>query len=130
MKRTQEVPELEPIDVGEWLGVIEQVRNMIPERDRSPVPLRPPTEGRLSFTPGSATEFDYQILMEALETMLAELDFARARNIDRGLDAYYEAVESMKDPEQAAQLAPDVEKFRRAYESVYKRPIPPNPKKK
>ncbi len=115
------------IDVEKCLAVVAEVRAWIPERDRSPEPLFEQNEGRLDFSPVSETEFDYQIVLEAIETLLAEIQFAQARNLARGVQAYY-AIED--DPEQVAELKDEIESLQRTYRAVYGKPIPPNPNKK
>jgi len=121
------------LDAEPILRRLAEIRKSIPFLDQNPP--RRSDDGRLrpeGIQPRTAEEFEYAALAEGLESLADELSTAiatqQAKALEGALSIYYAAEELARDPEHA-DLIPQVERMREAYESSYGRPIPPNPKR-
>jgi len=121
------------LDAEPILRRLAEIRKSIPFLDQNPP--RPSDDGRLrpeAIQPRTAEEFEYAALAEGLESLADDLSTAIERQSAKATEAalriYYAAEELARDPEHA-DLIPQVERMREAYESSYGRPIPPNPKR-
>lgn len=115
-----------PFDAENFLGVIAEIRELIPEGDRPSVPLLPPIEERIDISPTSTEEFDQLTVLDAVETLAAEFQYAYGRHLIRCVQEYW-AIQD--DPEQLAELREQIVALHRNYEEFFGKPIPPRPKK-
>ena len=116
-----------PVDVEKCLRVIAQVRAWIPERDRPPVPLTPREDGRLPFTPISPSEFDCAVILEEIESLVAELRFADVVSLMRAVRVYWSIAD---DPVQTEEYKAEIENLKEKYRQVFGKPLPKHPPKK
>lgn len=126
MRRTFFSSNRKPGDVEAMLGVLAEMRNSIPGIDQVPA-KRSGGDGRTSF---AAEDFDTATLIEALEALAGDIsayvDRKREELYAQALHIYYTFEELARDPANA-DLIPQLETMRRAYEHDYGRPIPPRP---
>lgn len=119
-----------PRNVEAMLRRLAEMRNSIPGIDEVAPKKRAGGDGRAPFAE-SVEEFDALTLMEALEAFVddvsAYVDHRRQALVDRLLQIYYDMEELSHDPAHA-DLLPQLETMRRAYERDYGHPIPPRPK--
>lgn len=117
-----------PLNVEAMLGRLAAMRNAIPGIDEVAA-KRGSGDGRASFA-DTVEDFDTFTLIEALETFAEEVSAYAGRKRqelhERVLQIYYAAEELARDPAHA-DLIPQLETMRRAYERDYGRPIPPRP---
>ena len=116
-----------PFDAERYLSVIAEVRELIPEHDRPSVPLLPPVEERFDFAPASTEEFEQMTVIDAAETLVAEVEYAYGRHLIRCVQELW----ALEDhPEQLAELRVEIAALRRHYQAFFGKPIPPNPRRK
>ena len=115
------------------LEKLAEMRNSVPYIDQIP-PRRTSDEGRMmldDIQPQTEEEFEYAAIAAGLESMAndvaAAIEHARAQATEQALQVYYAAEELARDPAHA-ELIPQVEAMRQAYERTYGKPIPPKPK--
>jgi len=117
-----------PPDVEAMLRRLAAMRNAIPGIDEVAA-KRGRGDGRASFA-DNVEDFDTFTLIEALETFAEDVSAyagrKREKALETALNIYYTLEELARDPANA-DLIPQLETMRRAYERDYGRPIPPRP---
>jgi len=103
------------------LSTMARLRASMPRAEVAP---QPPTPDAIT----SVEDFEVQTVLEAIESVAAELGAAlaaaHAKATAGALEIYYAAEELARDPAHA-DLIPQVAAMRQAYERDYGRPIPP-----
>ena len=106
------------------LSMLAELRAAMPRAEVKPKPQ--PQESSEGVT--SVEDFEMQTVLEAIESVAAELsaalDEAQAKAMAGALEVYYKAEELARDPAHA-DLIPHVEAMRKAYEKDFGHPIPP-----
>ena len=107
------------------LATLAKIREKMPLDQFPPAKKRQPIESDIG--PQSMEDFELLTVAEALESLAddarAIANGATKALIENALDVYYAAEELSHDPEHA-ELIPQVENRRRAYESHYGHAIP------
>ena len=117
-----------PLNVEAMLRRLAEMRSSIPGIDEVAA-KRDRDDGRASFA-GTVEDFEAFTLIEALETFAEDVSAYAERKDqelhDWALRVYYVCEDLARDPAHA-DLLPQLETLRRAYERDYGRPIPPRP---
>lgn len=115
------------IDAEKILQTLAAIREAIPDELRRP-PQAPETRSIAAFHGDSIADFELMTVAEAIEDVSSELSEsvvrARAKALAAALRIYYEMEELARDPAHA-DLIPQVEAMRAAYERDFGVPIPP-----
>jgi hypothetical protein len=121
--------EIKKLDVPALLRQLAEMREKMPKPEgprAGPLPGSSATRTKLSGN--SMADFETQALIDALESMAADIRTViaekEAKALEMALDAYYAAEELILDP-QHAELIPQVEAMRAAYQKDFGKPIPP-----
>ena len=114
------------INVEQVLATLAKIRAGMP-LDQFPPPKKKKERIESDIGPQSMEDFEMLTLAEALESLAedarAVADGANKALLENALNIYYAAEELSHDPEHA-ELIPQVEDMRRAYESHYGHAIP------
>lgn len=107
------------------LSILTNLRAAMPKMEGTPPPASAP---RAAGPVESVEDFDYETVLEALETTMAQLNAVieekRAKAVAQALEVYYAAEELARDPAHP-EVIPHVEAMRVAYEKEFGKPIPP-----
>ncbi|MEO8137701.1 MAG: hypothetical protein ABI831_27430 [Betaproteobacteria bacterium] len=124
--------DIKKLDVPALLRQLAEMREKMPKpegpRRAGPLPGSSATRTKLLRSGNSMADFETQALIDALEAMAEEIRTViaekEAKALEMALDAFYVAEDLIRDP-QHAELIPQVEALRAAYERDFGRPIPP-----
>lgn len=105
------------------LSIMTNLREAMPKTE-----VPPPPAPRSGGAVDSIEDFEYETVLEGLETTMTELgaviEATRAKAIAQALEVYYAAEDLARDPAHA-EVIPHVQAMRRAYEEEFGTPIPP-----
>lgn len=123
------------MDVPAILEKLAAIRERLPLPEHVRNRPKPVSDTRANMPPLSSdamADFEQQALIDALESMADEVhaivEEKRAQALEKALEIYYAAEELAKDPANA-ELIPQLEAMRKAYEKDFGKPIPPRPNK-